>query len=663
MHAMNRFLIASLLLCSVATPVLSAPGIGPQPLVLTSAIPALRDTAFNGVMQLRVDARDQVHKILRVRQTIPVQDKQAMVLLYPQWETASHSATQTLTGLAGLTITASDTASNTAGSQRIGWRRDAVNPYAFHVDVPDGVRAIDVAFQFLSPTVGATLIGRDMLMVPWHKVALYPAGTFIRNIGVQAELTLAAGLQYATSLETVAVQKEAGSADSVITFERTTFEQLVDAPVYAGRYFARHELAPAGALPVRLNIVADDAAALVVPAPLLEKYRAMAALLPKLFRSQHYRHYDFLLSVSDVMPSGGGIEHQESSENNLPRDFFTRPDAQLPLADLLVHEYVHSWNGRAVQPADLWSPTLNDAVQGSLLWVYEGQSEFWGRMLAAQLGLRTAQQTRDALAVDAAQASARVGRQWKSLQDSTIDPLYMPARLMQWRDWQRREDYYGEGVLLWLDVDMLLRERTAGKRSLADFAARFFSVGGNGTVTHTYTFDDVCAALHAIVPYDWARYFRTRLDAHDDTHLLDGLARAGYRLVYTDEPTDYFVQNEAFNVGGIDLGYSLGLTVGKKGKVKTVAWEGPAFRAGIGIGATLTHVGPLAYTDDVLRQAIRTAARDRQPIELRFDADGAAQTARIAYDGGLRYPRLERIPGTVDRLDGLLTPMPHARAK
>jgi predicted metalloprotease with PDZ domain len=635
---MKNTLAAALLLIATVSSIAA----GPQPVAAPAALPAPRDVPFSGAIKLSVDATDNVHKILRVRETIPVQDKGPMVLMYPQWETDSHSATQPLTGLAGLLMT--------AGGKRVEWRRDAGDPYAFHVDVPAGARELELEFQFLSPTVGQTLMSRDMLTLPWQKVALYPAGWFIRNIAVRPELKLPAGFQFATSLETASVK------DDVVWFKPTTFDDLVDAPVHAGRHFRGIDLAPGAALPIHLNMIGDNDAALAIPPAMLDQYRAMAAALPRLFRSQHYRHYDFLLTVSDVMPSGGGREHLESSEDNLALDFFTRPDAQLPMADLIVHEYAHSWNGRFRQPADLWSPTMNQPVRGSLLWVYEGQTEFWGRMLAGQLGLRTRQQTLDALAVDAANASARAGRRWKSLADTTNDPLYMPGRLMQWRDWQRREDYYGEGVLLWLDVDMLLRERTGDTKGLADFAGAFFGVGGNTTVTHTYTFDDICKALNAIAPYDWAGYFTTRLQAHDDSHLLDGLTRAGYRLVYTDEPTEYFVQNEDFNVGGMDLSQSIGVTVGKKGVVKTVAWEGPAFRAGISIGARLTKVGGQPYSDDLLKQAIKAAAGTAQPIELGFEADGLPQTALIAYHGSLRYPRLERIAGTADKLERLLQP-------
>ena len=626
--------IGALLLAITCTGAHASPG--PQPLPAAAAIAAPRDIAFRGVMALHVDASDRVHKIFRVRQTIPVQRPGDMVLLYPQWETASHSATLEAAPLAGLVIT--------AGERMLAWHRDPANPFAFHVKVPNGVRQIDVAFQYLPAANGPKLISPSMLTLPWQKVALYPAGWFIRNIPVQADLTVPEGFDFASALETASVQRNR------ITFHTTSFEDLIDAPVYAGLHVKRHTLTPEGVVPVRLNLFGDTEQALAISPALLDKYRAMAADVPRLFRSRHYRHFDFLMSLSDVMASGGGTEHQESTEINLPADFFSNAGTQLFMANLVVHEFVHAWNGRTRQPADLWQPDVNTPVGGSLLWFYEGQSEFWASIMAPRLALQTVQQSMDALALVAAKSSARKGRQWKSLQDSTIDALYMPGKPVHWRDWQRREDYYGDGVLLWLDVDMLLRELTGDKKSLLDFAATFFGAGQDTRTISTYTFADICRALGKIAPYDWAGYFTARLNAHDDTHLLDGLRRAGYRLVYTDTPTDFFVQHEA-DLGAMDLSQSLGVAVGKGGAVKSVAWEGPAFRAGISLGARLTAVGGQPYSDTLLKEALKA----QQPVTLAYLADGAAQTVTITDAGPLRYPRLERIPGAVDRLQRMLT--------
>lgn len=605
---------------------------------LAGPLPTPRDIPFNGDIRLQVDASDSVHKIFRVRETIPVQQPGPMVLLYPQWETGSHSPTQEAAPLAGLMIS--------GDGRRLAWRRDEVHPHAFHLDVPAGVRALQLEFQYVPAATGPRLMSRDMLILPWQKVALYPAGWYIRNIGVQAELTLPDGFQFATSLET------ARADGNRAVFKAASVEDLVDAPVYAGRYHKRIELA---ATPVRLNLFGDTPAALDLPPALIDKFRTLATTVPQIFRSRHYRHFDFLMSLSDVLPSGGGVEHQESTEINVSANYAHDPGEQLMMANLVAHEFIHSWNGRTRQPADLWTPDLNTPMRGSLLWVYEGQTEFWAHVISTRLGLRSQQQSLDALAVDAALMAQRPGRAWKSLQDSTIDAVYMPAKPVNWRDWQRREDYYAEGVLLWLDVDMLLRELSNGRKSMLDFAAVFFGAGQNTRTISTYTFADVCDTLNRIAPYDWSAYFRQRLDAHDDRHLLDGLQRGGYRLTYSEQATEFFTQHEA-DLGGMDLSTSLGLVVGKKGAVRSVAWEGPAFKAGISLGARLVSVGGQPYTDALLKQAIRDAAASRQPIAVAFEADGAPRQTPIPYFGSLRYPRLERLPGTADRLRELLSP-------
>jgi len=615
---------------------------GPQPLPAAPAIAAPRDIAFRGAMQLHVDASDINHKILRVRETIPVQQAGTMVLLYPQWETASHAATLEVAPLAGLVIK--------AGAARLACWRDPVNPFAFHVTVPEGVPTLQIEFQYL-PSGGAAYLSPAMLLLQWQKVALYPAGWFTRNIAVQAALTMPHGFSFAGALDA------AGVDDNRITFKETSFEDLVDAPVYAGLHVKRVALSADGAVPVRLTMFGDTEAALAITPVMLERYRALVATLPRLFRSQPYRHFDFLMSLSNVMLMGGGTEHQESTEINLPADYFSDSSAQMTNANLIPHEFGHAWNGRTHQPADLWQPNLNLPVGDSLLWVYEGQTEFWAGVVAARIGLQTVEHSKDALAMEAAKAATRVGRRWKSLQESNLDPIYMAGKAAYWRDWQRRSDFYGEGVLLWLDVDMLLRELTSDRHGMDDFAATFFGGGSNSRTITTYTFADLCRALNAIAPYDWAGYFTTRLNAHDDAHLLDGLARAGYRLVYSDVPSDVYRAAET-DAGVMDLSFSLGLTVGRQGAVKAVSWEGPAFQAGISRGARLTAVNQQAYTDDGLKTAIKAAALTQTPIALTYEADGTTRTVSVSYTGSLRYPKLERIPGAVDRLDTLLT-MPH----
>jgi predicted metalloprotease with PDZ domain len=617
-------------------------------LALAAPLGAPRDLPFPGTVRLEVDASDTRHKIFAVRETIPVQRSGPLVLLYPEWETASHAPTVPVANLAGLTILGKSRGNSRGHGRRLDWRRDPVDVHAFHVEVPPGVDDLELEFLVLSPPTpraGAMVMSPNIVKVEWQRLLLYPAGWFVRDIPVDASLRLPPGFQSGTSLAA------ASAGEDRVTFRPVPLEELVDSPVYAGRYFRRVELVP-GAVPVRLNLVGEDSSNLAVTPAQLDGLRALVGAAVQSLGPGHFRHYDFLVSLSDRLPSSGGLEHLESSEVNLAADFFQRQDQHLLDLDLIAHEFVHSWNGCFRRPADLWTPNFNLPMQGSLLWVYEGLTELWGRVLAARTGLRTREQTLDLLALNAAAASARSGRSWKSLADSGNDPLFVIGHTVAWPDWQRREDYYGEGLLLWLDVEGILRERTEGRRGLDDFTRAFFSVRDGDRTTLTYTFDDLRAALQKVAPYDWAGYFHRRLEAHDDTGLLDGLQRAGYRLIYTGTPTESFLQSET-DGGASNLADSLGLAVTSDGTLKTVSWNGPSFRAGLSVGDRIETVDGVPYTSAVLKDAVRKAAET--PVELKVTMDGEERTVRIDDHGPLRYPRLERLPEAPDRLIPLLT--------
>jgi predicted metalloprotease with PDZ domain len=534
-------------------------GVGPQPMPYPAPVAAPRDIAFAGTIALAVDATDTRHKVFEVRESIPVQAAGPMTLLYPAWEPASHAETAAVASLAGLVIR--------ADGQRLAWQRDPVNVHAFHIDVPVAARTIDLEFQTITRAADALLLP-DSALLQWHRVVLYPAGWFARNIPVAATLRLPPGLHAFSALE---VER---SVDDRIIYKPTSLETLTDSPVAASRYVQQVNLAPKGAPPFRLDLLAERPGDLAATSDDLAGLRSLIEQAGRVFGAPHYAHYDALVTLSDKF-SAGGIEHLESAEDNLPADYFTRPDKQLNNRDLIAHEYVHSWNGRFRQPADLWTPTLNEPMRDSLLWVYEGQTEFWGRVLAARSGMRSTQETLDKLALDAAVVAARPGRSWKSLADSSLDPLSVIGHPMPWRDWQRREDYYPEGVMLWLYVDALIREKSDGRKSLDDFARAFFAIDGSSQITKTYTFDDVCAALNSVTPYDWAGFLRARLDSQK-ADVLDGLVRDGWQLTFTDTATETFRQDE-LDAGASNLGYSIGLAVTESGEVRTVAWHGPAF--------------------------------------------------------------------------------------
>jgi predicted metalloprotease with PDZ domain len=611
-------------------------GVGPVAKPLPPPLPAPQDRAYNGTIGLHVEAVDTAHQVFSVHETIPVQQTGDTVLLYPHWETASHAPTASISDLAGLMAH--------VDGVRVDWKRDPVDMYAFHIDVPKDARTITLDFQFLAAS-NAHLLRPDMIELPWQRVLLYPAGWYVRDVPVATTLVLPQGLTPFTSLTFARID------DRTLRFQPVTLEQLVDAPVYAGRYTRRVSLNDRDAKPVTLDMLADSAKDLAVTPTEIAHMQSLVAQTLKTFGAPPYRHYDAIVTLSDVLSPGGGTEHLEEGENNLPAAYVDVPSQQLNNRDLIAHEFVHAWNGRSHEPADLWSPTFNQPVSGSLLWVYEGQTEFWGRVLAARAGLRDAQQTLDKLALDAAVVAHREGRAWKNLQDSTNDAIYMAGHRVPWRDWQRREDYYPEGVLLWLDVDARLRELSHGTRSLDNFAHSFFDAGRSGQTTQTYTFEGICSALNTIAPDDWATFLQQHLYSHDEREAMAGLARAGWKLTYSDVPTETFRQDED-EAGVSNLDYSIGLQIDQDGHIASVTWNGPAFQAGLSSGAHVVTVDGQPFSTQNLLAAVQMSAT--KPLLLRVKMDGNARDVAIPYRGALQYPHLERITGTTDRLSLLL---------
>ncbi|MES2149621.1 MAG: peptidase M61 [Pseudomonadota bacterium] len=603
-------------------------------------VPPPLDKPYPGTIVLSVDATNLSQQIFRVTAKIPVKAG-ALTLLYPQWLPGNHGPSGPLTQLAGLKFTAK--------GMPIEWVRDPVQVHAFHLTIPAGVSTLDAEYQFLSPvdtSQGRITMTADILGVQWNAVTLYPAGYASRRITVQPNLTLPDGWQFGSALET------AERVGNEVHFKPLDLETLIDSPLFAGRHFKRIDLAPGAKIPVHLNIVADNAESLEAKPEQIELHRALVQQAAKLFNSSHYKHYDFLFALSEDF-GGIGREHHQSSENGVKPGYFTEWAKGESGRDLLPHEYTHSWNGKFRRPADQDVANFNVPLQNSLLWVYEGQTQYWGEVLAARSGLMSAAAVRDSFAVTAARYDHVQGRAWRAMQDTVNDPIVNGRRPIGWSNWQRSEDYYSEGLLIWLDVDTRIRELSGETRSLDDVARRFFSVDNGSVGPAFYSFADVVAALNAVQPFDWAPFLRAKLDGHGPGAPLDGLARAGWKLVYTDTPTDFIKAAEERNKS-TSFSYSLGFSVKQDGAVEGVEWDGVGFRAGLAANTTIVAVNNRAYKAEVLKAALKAAKGSKAPIELLVKKGSSYRTIVLDYHDGLRYPRLERIEGSKDRLETIL---------
>jgi predicted metalloprotease with PDZ domain len=605
--------------------------------------PEPRDVPYAGVITLDVDASDVTRGIFRVRERVPVAGPGPLTLLYPQWHPGKHAPRGAIQLLSGIEMRANGTL--------LPWRRDPVNVFAFHVEVPAGVEALDLSFQFVSPTQtnqGRIAVTREMLNLQWEVAVLYPAGHYAARIRIAPSLKLPPEWRFAVALD------GARTNGDTTRFAETDLETLVDSPLFAGKYYRLVDLDPGAARPVRLNIFADRPDQLEATDEQLAKHRNLVQQAYALFGSQHYDHYDFLFALTDRM-GGIGLEHHRSSENGVDGIYFTDWERAASERDLLPHEMIHSWNGKFRRPADLWTPNFETPMRGSMLWVYEGLTQYYGVVLAARSGLWSEEQTREALALTAATYQYRVGRQWRSVADTTLDPILSARRPAPWRSWLRNEDYYSEGQLVWLDADTLIRERTDNARSLDDFARAFFGINDGSWTPVTYTFDDIVAALNDVLAHDWAAFLQERVYAAGTEPPLDGLARGGYRLVYKEQRSTFQREAEAY-AGSADFSYSLGLSFGENGNVTGVQWDGPAFNQGMTVGTQVVAINGVSYSNDALRRAITAAKSSDAPLELLLKSRDQYRTVTIPYRDGLRYPHLDRDTAVTDRLAAILAP-------
>ena len=592
-------------------------------------------------IQLHVDVSDTPHRLFRVQETIPVQPG-PLSLLYPEWLPGNHAPRGPIEAIAGLAIE--------AGGKPLAWTRDPLDMYRFRLTVPAGISELRLRFDYATPMLreqGRIVATPEMIGLQWNAVVLYPEAA-AKSLTVAPSITLPVGWQQASAL------RPAGQDGRTIRFEPVDLDTLIDSPLFAGRHFRQFALDD-GARPVRLNVFTDAAYQLDAKPEQLAAHVQLLREADRLFRSRHYERYDFLLALSDAF-SSIGLEHHRSSENALGPNYFSEWDKSGAGRSLLPHEYVHSWNGKFRRPADQLVANHNTPLENSLLWVYEGQTTYWGNVLAARSGLWTAEFAREALAqIVATQALARPGRVWRPLIDTTNQPILTPRRPLSWLGWQRSEDYYTEGALIWLDVDTRIRELSRERRSLDDFAAAFFGVDDGRVEARPYTFEDVVAALDRVAPYDWAGFLREKLARTGEEAPLDGLARSGWKLAFGPEPTAFVKSNEERNKNK-DFSWSLGLVVGKDGVLEDVLWGSPAFGAGLSKGDSLLAVNGRSYSAEFLKQALVDAQKGEQPIELLLKNLDRWRSVKIDYRDGPRYPKLERLAGTPDRLSAILKP-------
>jgi len=593
-------------------------------------------------VSLRVDATDAPRRLFHVRMSLPAKPG-PMALLYPEWIPGEHGPTGPIANLVGLKIQ--------GAGKVLPWKRDAVNMFKFHVDVPAGVSTLDVVFDFITPpdSEGFSSGGSatsELAVLNWNQLLLYPEGTKPDDFQYQANLKVPNGWRYGTALP---IRRESGNE---IEFQPAPLTTLIDSPVSTGAHYRTIDLGSDMGAPHYLHLAADSDRALEVSPEVIGQYKNLVKETGALFGSRHYRGYHFLYTLSDHV-AHFGLEHHESSDDRYAERTLIEPDTQKASADLLSHEFVHSWNGKFRRPAGLLSGGQDGGyetpMKGDLLWVYEGLTQYLGEVLAARSGLWSAEDYRDSLAATAAQLDTKFGRTWRPLEDTAVAAQLLYDAGTDYTNYRRGVDYYPEGTLIWLEADVLIRQLSNGTRSLDDFCRAFHGGPGGAPALKSYEFADVVAALNAVQPHDWAAFLNQRLHSTGAHAPLGGIEHGGWKLEYDGTRSDYWKAAEG-DRKELDLSYSIGLRVKEDGSIADVTYGGPAQKAGVAPAVKLIAVNGRQFTPTVLREAVAKTATESKSLELLLRNGEYYETRKVEYRGGEKYPHLVKDGAAKDLL-------------
>ncbi|MBI3855049.1 MAG: M61 family metallopeptidase [Planctomycetes bacterium] len=591
-------------------------------------------------IELQVDASDAARRLFHVRLAIPCEPG-PLTLLYPKWIPGEHGPTGPLADIAGFRLQ--------AGGKSLAWRRDELDLYAVHCEVPAGAERVDVMLDYVPPPPGtegfvSAQSSAKLTIFHWNQMLVYPKGRPMGEIEFQAGLTLPEHWTCSCALPA------ASSSLHGRTFAPVSLETLVDSPVLCGAHLREVPLAPDH----WLVLAADSEAALAIPDELTASFKRLVAEAGALFGARPYRSYRFFLSLSDLTPPFF-LEHHECSDNRAPERTLLDETLQKRWLFILAHEYAHSWNGKHRRPADMVKPDFQEAIATRMLWVYEGLTEYLGCLLTARSGLWTPDQFRDNLALAADGLANQKGRTWRPLEDTTrAAPVLYSAR-SDWASWRRGVDFYNEGLLIWLEADAMIRQATKGKASLDDFCRRFHGAAGGKPSVKPYSLDELAEALAAVAPLDWKKHLLERVTSLAPEPPLGGVERGGWKLAAGPSPSEMYKIHEGTDKV-VDLTTSIGLLLKEDGSVSDIVPEKAADRARLGPGMKLVAVNGRRWSSDLLREAV-AATKEGKPLELLVENGQFFRTHALEYKEGAKYPRLERNEAAPDLLSEILKPL------
>ncbi len=609
-----------------------------------AAVAAAPGDRSSDPLLLFVDATDAPRGILHARLEIPAQPG-PLTLYYPKWIPGEHAPSGPIADLTGIRLRAQ--------GRTIPWQRDPDDMYAIRCVVPGGAGRIEVELDGLQNTRGAFSAGgstdSQLAVLSWNQLVLHPMTGSTDQLMVTPRLRLPEGWEYGTALETT------GRTNGEIVFAPVSLTSLIDSPVIAGAHHRRFDLSTDRSAPVAIDLVCDGEAGLAASPEIVAAWRRLVDEAGALFGAHHYRRYNFLLTLSDDV-AHFGLEHHESSDDRVPERALVDGEMQKGRSSLLPHEYVHSWIGKYRRPAGLAKPDYQKTEETDLLWVYEGLTTYLAFVLASRSGLATPEWQRGWLAEHGARLDKEPGRSWRPLEDVAISAQFLYGAPDAWSSWRRGVDFYDEGLLIWLDADVLIRRQTKGARSLDDFCKLFAGGTSGPPEVVPFTFEEVAGTLNRVVPYDWRGFLTARIDAITTRAPLGGITDGGWRIAWSDSLGEV-LQTEEKQEKFVDESFSIGIYLDEEGKIADVLVGSPAALAGLAPGMKPIAINGRHFNPDRLREELRAAKNAKAPLEILAEQGDFVRAFRIDWHESPQYPVLERDRSKPDVLSEILKPL------
>lgn len=313
-----------------------------------------------------------------------------------------------------------------------------------------------------------------------------------------------------------------------------------------------------------------------------------------------FRRYTFVLMLSHE--AYGGLEHRASSINlHQPQCLATRK-AYEGLVELLSHELFHAWNGKRIAPPALFDFDYSREAYTRCLWVMEGLTSHFDRWALRSAGVITAKSFAEKVLDDWSRLLAIPGRTRHSLEDSSFDAwikLYKPDE----SNLNTSVSYYLKGGLCALALDLELRRRTEGARSLDDVLRALWE--RHGKVGTPYP-EDVEALFAEASGLDLGDFFARCVRGTEDPPLAAELLAHGLELRAAHDPAQL-----ADGAAAVWLGLTTnGL------RVTGVLDGSPAALAGLSPGDELCAIDRARVASEGEARAAIAARRPEDPIEV-----------------------------------------------